>query len=146
MSIVKQTEMEVFATPEKEMEKVGYGIGIGNKVLNGVIVFDKADLLLLKNNHPDKKAVLVRPDTVPDDIEMIFECEGLLTARGGATSHAAVTAATLGKAGLVNCTDMIVFEKEKKCIINNNIFLIYYSIAIDVNKGIVYKVNYLIRI
>lgn len=142
MSIVKQTEMEVFATPEKEMEKVGYGIGIGNKVLNGVIVFDKADLLLLKKNYPDKKAILVRPDTVPDDIEMIFECEGLLTARGGSTSHAAVTAVTLGKTGLVNCTDMMVFEKEKKCIINNNTFLTYDPIAIDGNKGIVYKGNY----
>ena len=142
MSIVKQTKMEVFASPEKEMIRVGYGIGIGNKVLNGVIVFDKEDLIHLKKTHPDKKAILVRPDTVPDDIEMIFECEGLLTARGGATSHAAVTAGNLGKTCVVNCNDMIVFEKEKKCIINNVVFFSYDPIAIDGNKGIVYKGNY----
>ncbi len=146
MSIVKQTEMEVFDSPENKMIRVGCGIGIGNKVLNGVIVFDKEDLVLLKKNYPDKKAVLVRPDTVPDDIEMIFECEGLLTARGGATSHAAVTAATLGKTCVVNCNDMVVFEKEKKCIINNIVFLSHDPIAIDGNNGIVYKGNYPIKI
>lgn len=146
MSIVKQTKMEVFDSPEENMKRVGCGIGIGNKVLNGVIVFDKEDLAHLKKNHPDQKAVLVRPDTVPDDIEMIFECEGLLTARGGATSHAAVTAATLGKTCVVNCNDMVVFEKEKKCVINNIVFLSYDPIAIDGNKGIVYKGNYPIKI
>lgn len=146
MSIVKQTKMEIFASPEKEMKRVGYGIGIGNKVLNGVIVFDKEDLAYLKKTHPDKKAVLVRPDTVPDDIEMIFGCEGLLTARGGATSHAAVTAGNLGKTCVVNCNDMVVFEKEKKCIINNIVFFSYDPIAIDGNKGIVYQGNYPIKI
>lgn len=146
MSIVKQDKVEVFDSPENTMIRVGCGIGIGNKVLNGVIVFDKEDLLLLKKKHPDKNAVLVRPDTVPDDIEMIFECEGLLTARGGATSHAAVTASTLGKTCVVNCNDMEVFEKEKKCIINDVVFLSYDPIAIDGNKGIVYQGNYPIKI
>lgn len=145
MSIVKQTKMEVFASSEKKMIRVGCGIGIGNKVLNGAIVFDKEDLELLRINHPSQKAVLVRPDTVPDDIEMIFECEGLLTARGGATSHAAVTAATLGKTCVVNCDDMLVYEKEKKCIINNVVFLAHDPIAIDGNKGTVYQGNYPIK-
>ncbi|MDD4748191.1 MAG: PEP-utilizing enzyme, partial [Salinivirgaceae bacterium] len=146
MSIVKQDKMEVFDTPENDMIRVGCGIGIGNKVLNGVIVFDKEDFMLLKQKYPDKNAVLVRPDTVPDDIEMIFECEGLLTARGGATSHAAVTASTLGKTCVVNCSEMVVYEKDKRCIINDVVFVAHDPIAIDGNKGVVYKGNYPVKI
>lgn len=146
MSTAKQNVMEVFAVPENDMLMVGCGIGIGNRVLNGVVVFDMDDLAALKRDNPDKKAVLVRPDTVPDDIEMIFECEGLLTSKGGSTSHAAVTAAALGKICVVNCDDMIVFEKEKKCLINDNIFFSFDPVAIDGNKGVVYKGNYPIKI
>jgi pyruvate, orthophosphate dikinase len=146
VSIFKDKKVEVFAVPEKKMQRIGYGIGIGNKVMNGVIVFDQQDLEILKKKDPDKMTVLVRPDTVPDDIEMIFECEGLLTSKGGATSHAAVTAATLGKSCVVNCSDMVVFEKEKKCIISGNVFYAFDPIAIDGNKGIVYKGNYPIKV
>jgi pyruvate,orthophosphate dikinase len=128
------------------MKRVGCGIGIGNKVLNGIIIFDLEDVRKLRKEGNNTNAILVRPDTVPDDIEIIFECEGLLTARGGATSHAAVTAATLGKIGVVNCDAMLVYEKEKKCIINGHIFNLYDSIAIDGKNGIIYEGNYPIKI
>lgn len=146
MTIVKQDAVEVFAAPEDDMERVGSGIGIGNKVLNGLIVFDLEDVARLKQNLPLENAVLVRPDTVPDDIEIIFECEGLLTGRGGSTSHAAVTAATLGKTCVVNCQDMLVYENEKKCIINGKAFFLYDKIAIDGNNGIIYKGHYPIKL
>ncbi|NLO19974.1 MAG: pyruvate phosphate dikinase [Ignavibacteria bacterium] len=145
MAILKRDNIEYFAYPEKKMKRIGSGIGISNKVLNGVIVFDKEDLEYLKKNSPDKNAILVRPDTVPDDIEMIFGCEGLLTSKGGATSHAAVTAASLGKTCVVNCNDMLVFEKDKKCIISNKVYQVFTPIAIDGNKGIVYEGNYPIK-
>ena len=145
MSIRTQKKMMVFATPDEDMKRVGCGIGIGNEVLNGVIVFDNEDVEQLKKKHINQKSVLVRPDTVPDDIEMIFECDGLLTGKGGATSHAAVTAATLGKVCVVNCADMIVYEKEKKCVISDNVFNVFDSIAIDGNNGIVYQGNYPIK-
>jgi len=145
MAIIKQKKIDYFACPEEQMKRIGCGIGIGNKVLNGVIIFDKDDLEFLKNNDPNQKAILVRPDTVPDDIEMIFGCEGLLTSKGGATSHAAVTAASLGKTCVVNCNDMLVFEKDKKCVMNNNTYLVFDPIAIDGNKGIVYEGNYPIK-
>jgi pyruvate,orthophosphate dikinase len=146
MTPFKQSSIEVFDVPEKKMKRIGCGIGIGNKVLNGVIIFDMEDLTLLKERGTGEKAVLVRPDTVPDDIEMIFECEGLLTGRGGATSHAAVTAASLGKTGIVNCDDMQVNEKEKRCTINGNLLLSLDPIAIDGTKGIVYQGHYPIRV
>lgn len=146
MSIHKQTHLEVFDVPEKQMQRVGCGIGIGNTVLNGVIVFELDDIALLKRENPELKAILVRPDTVPDDIEMIFQCEGLLTSKGGATSHAAVTAASLGKTCVVNCNEMIVFETEKKCIMSNVEFHLFDQIAIDGTNGLIFKGNYPIRI
>ena len=96
----------------------------------------------MKEKYPDNNAILVRPDTVPDDIELIFECEGLLTGKGGATSHAAVTAGGLGKVCVVNCADMMVYENDKKAIISGVEFHSFELIAIDGIKGNVYKGNY----
>ncbi|MBN1327725.1 MAG: hypothetical protein JW996_07230 [Candidatus Cloacimonetes bacterium] len=146
MEIIKRDKIKIFAVPTNKMLRVGCGIGIGNDVLNGVVVFDHGDLVKLKKNDPKQNTVLVRPDTVPDDIEIIFECEGLLTGRGGSTSHAAVTAAALGKICIVNCDNMVVYEKEKKCLINGNIFHAFDPIAIDGNNGIIYKGNYPITV
>ncbi|MEG1556517.1 MAG: PEP/pyruvate-binding domain-containing protein, partial [Bacteroidales bacterium] len=139
MAVVKKHSIEVFDISRKKMEKVGSGIGIGNKVLNGVIVFDVEDVALLRKQNPEQKAVLVRPDTVPDDIGIIFECDGLLTGKGGATSHAAVTAATLGKTCVVNCNDMLVYEKEKRCMLKGITFNLFDLIAIDGTNGIIYR-------
>ena len=142
MSLTFQNKLEVFDVSEKKMIRVSNGIGIGNKALNGLIVFDLEDIALLQINYPKRNSILVRPDTVPDDIEIIFECDGLITERGGATSHAAVTAGTLGKTCVVNCNDMTVYEKEKKCIINGVVFNLFDPIAIDGKNGIIYKGNY----
>ena len=72
------------------MKILGNGIGVGKGVLNGIIVISRQDIDELKDmNLP---LILVKPDTVPEDMELLFDCQGLLTSRGGVTSHAAVTA------------------------------------------------------
>lgn len=143
MNVTRQDAVETFATTPDQMEKVGNGIGIGNKVLNGIIVFDMDDIKKVRNGeNPEQNIVLARPDTVPDDIELIIECDGLLTARGGATSHAAVTAATLGKVCVVNCDALVVHEKEKQLTINGTPFKVFDPVAIDGHNGIIYKGNY----
>ncbi|MBP1752423.1 MAG: ppdk2 [Geobacteraceae bacterium] len=132
----------VFAADRKTMQFLGSGIGIGGGALNGILVFTMEDLMESSTRFPGKKRILVRPDTVPDDIDMIFECDGLLTARGGATSHAAVTAVRLGKICIVNCTLLVVIEAEKKCFINGVEFHSGDEIAIDGRLGSIYKGNY----
>ncbi|MBT4510971.1 MAG: hypothetical protein HOC20_02000, partial [Chloroflexi bacterium] len=92
--------------------------------------------------YPDYSRILVRPDTVPDDIGMIFNCDGLLTGKGGATSHAAVTAARLGKVCVVGCKDLMVNESEKTCTINGITFGSGDKISIDGHLGNIYKGNY----
>ncbi|HCX63987.1 MAG TPA: pyruvate phosphate dikinase, partial [Eubacteriaceae bacterium] len=91
-NLKKSTSFESFAPPLKQMQRVGYGIGVSSGVLSGILAFDLDDIHTLKEEQPDQKIILVRPDTVPDDIPQIFACDGLITAKGGVTSHAAVTA------------------------------------------------------
>jgi len=100
------------------------------------------DIEMLREKYPEESIILVRPDTVPDDIGMIFATDGLLTAKGGATSHAAVTATRLGRTSIVNCTSMIVYEDKKVCNFNNFSFTTGDKIAIDGNHGDVFKGNY----
>jgi len=132
----------VFTDPAIHIHLVGTGIGIGRGAMNGIVAFDMKDLEMLTKKYPKKNKILIRPDTVPDDIAMIFECDGLLTARGGVTSHAAVTAAQLGKTCVVNCRALTVIEKEKKCTINKVEFRTGDKIAIDAHLGNIYKGNY----
>ncbi|MEA3503853.1 MAG: PEP/pyruvate-binding domain-containing protein, partial [Bacteroidota bacterium] len=140
--IKKKDSIFIFNTPSEKMKLAGRGIGIGDGVLNGIIAFDIYDLENLRKIYPDDKIILVRPDTVPDDIAMIFECDGLLTAKGGATSHAAVTAVRLGKTCVVNCSSLEVNEEKKTCVIDKIPFKSGDKIALDANTGNIFEGNY----
>lgn len=141
----KQKTFATFVPTPDEMKLVGRGIGIGGGAMTGILTFDMDDLKKTVMSNPDEKRILVRPDTVPDDIPMIFSCEGLITGKGGATSHAAVTAASLGKVCVVNCRGLIVNEAEKRCTINGVTFRSGDRISIDGNIGNVYEGVYEIQ-
>lgn len=134
----------VFSVKPSELDLLGRGIGLGKGVMNGILAFDMEDLEKFSSRSEHK--ILVRPDTVPDDIGMIFACDGLITARGGATSHAAVTAVRLDKTCVVNCSDLIVNEREKVCSINGRTLRPGDKIAIDGNLGNIYAGNYPVRL
>ncbi len=135
-------EIDSFISAPDEMDIAGRGIGIGGGSLNGVAAFDEDDLERLKKEFPDQAMILIRPDTVPDDIGMIFICDGLITARGGATSHAAVTAARLGKTCVVNCSGLQVDENNRTCVLEGKSIQSGDKIAIDGNLGNIYIGHY----
>ncbi len=132
----------VFDVSHDQLQLVGRGIGIGGGALNGILAFDMEDLEQLSEDSPGEKRILVRPDTVPDDIGMIFNCDGLVTGKGGATSHAAVTAARLGKVCVVGCKNLQVDEEKKTCTIDGIVFKTGDQIAIDGHLGNIYKGHY----
>ena len=141
----KQKSMATFVKPGHEMKLVGRGIGVSSGVLSGMLAFDMKDLKVFKRKDPSNKVILVRPDTVPDDIPLIFNCDGLITGKGGTTSHAAVAAAGLGKVCIVNCKGLRVDEEEKTCVINGHVFGSGDEISIDGNLGNVYEGHYEIQ-
>ncbi len=131
-----------FKESTENMHLVGRGIGVGGGAMNGAVAFDEDDIIKIKKANPKNNIILVRPDTVPDDIGMIFESDGLLTGKGGATSHAAVTAVRLGKTSVVSCANLQVYEDNKHCIISDVTFKPGDFISIDGHLGNVYKGNY----
>ena len=91
---------------------IAVGMGVSGGAYYGRVAIDLEQIDKLEKKHPDDPILLLRPDTVPEDIAMITRANGLLTARGGSTSHAAVTAKRLGKTAVVDCRALEVFERE----------------------------------
>lgn len=128
-----------FASSAHEMKIIGHGIGVSGGALTGFAAFDMEDMKRIKQEHPDSKLILIRPDTVPDDIPMLFVCDGLITAKGGSTSHAAVTAIGLGKVCIVKCNGLAVKESEKMCTLNGHIIRSGDAISMDGEHGSIYE-------
>ncbi len=133
---------DVFSLSPDEMHPIGRGMGIGGGAMNGLAAFNEDDIKLLRKSNNSTNIILIRPDTVPDDIGMVFDSDGLLTARGGATSHAAVTAVRLGKVCVVSCSNLEVNDTLHCCTLNGQTFNAGDQIAIDGNLGLVYKGHY----
>ncbi|MGI6747606.1 MAG: PEP/pyruvate-binding domain-containing protein [Anaerovoracaceae bacterium] len=137
-NLKKQNVISTFATTKDKMKFVGSGIGISGGALSGTLVFDMDDINKIKQHNPEERIILVRPDTVPDDIPLIFNCDGLITAKGGATSHAAVTAASLGKVCVVSCKSLKVNDDKKTCTFHDHSFSVGDKISIDGKSGFIY--------
>ncbi len=86
-----------------------------------------------------KKVVLVRSETSPEDIGGMVASTGILTARGGMTSHAAVVARGMGKPCVAGCTALIINEKEKTLIVKGKTYREGDYITFDGAKGEVYE-------
>jgi len=115
------------------------GIGVSGGAMNGRIVFTLEEIDLFRKNDLDIKLILLRNDTVPDDILEIDAADGLLTARGGLTSHAAVVAYNLNKTCVVGCENLVCNEHKKKCMLNELKMVTGDYISINGQKGSVYK-------
>jgi len=95
-------------TPELEAAWLATGIGVGGGALCGRVAHSQEELDALARDYPGDPRILLRRDTIPDDIPLVVQVDGLLTAIGGATSHAAVAAKRLGKTCVVGCRPFIV--------------------------------------
>lgn len=90
-------------------------------------------------NERGEKAILVRLETSPEDIEGMHSSEGILTGRGGMTSHAAVVARGMGKCCVSGCSDLTIREEEKYMIdANGRRYEEGDVISLDGSTGYVY--------
>jgi pyruvate, orthophosphate dikinase len=90
--------------PKTIVKAIAKGLNASPGAASGIAVFDTDEAARL--GEKGEKVILVRPETTPEDIRGIIRSEGILTARGGMTSHAAVVARGMGKAAVVGCSSI----------------------------------------
>ncbi|UCD82948.1 MAG: pyruvate, phosphate dikinase [Desulfobacterales bacterium] len=123
---------------KNEAVYLGHGIGVSGGAMSGRLVFSLKEIEEWRINEPETRLILARADTVPDDIREIHAADGLLTAKGGLTSHAAVVAHRLGKTCIVGCGDLICDERKKSCSFNQTVVNSGDYISIDGQEGSVF--------
>ena len=114
------------------------GIGVSGGAMSGRVVFNANDVKRCRSQFPDEPVILLRPDTVPEDIGLVLRVDGLLTARGGFTSHAAVTAKRLGTCCVVNCEELVVDDVGGVARIGRHALLTGDALSMDGATGRVY--------
>ena len=105
---------------EKDEPVITTGLPAGPGGACGKIVFS-ADAAQ-KYHEKGENVILVRKETSPEDIHGMFAANGILTSRGGMTSHAALVARGWGKCCIVGCSDVIIDYNEKTMGIGNKKF------------------------
>lgn len=97
--------------PQQQIASAGRGLNASPGAACGQVVFSADDAVAWKKDG--KKTVLVRVETTPDDVHGMIAAEGVLTAKGGATSHAAVVARGMGKPCVAGCEVLHIDRRTK---------------------------------
>jgi pyruvate,orthophosphate dikinase len=139
MAPLARERLQVFVpTPKLRADLLGAGIGAGGGALSGVAVHRIEETKILRERFPGAPLIMLRPDTVPDDIAMMLKVDGVLTARGGSTSHAAIAAHRLGKPCVVGCRLLQVNERLGRSVLGNHVIRSGDWIGLDGHSGFVY--------
>ncbi|PID82319.1 MAG: pyruvate, phosphate dikinase [Clostridiales bacterium] len=121
----------------KEAKVITKGLSASPGAASGQVYFTAREAA--EAVEDGKKAVLVRLETSPEDLEGMIKAEGILTARGGRTSHAAVVARGMGKCCVAGAGEMNINEEEKFFTVNGNRYNEGDIISIDGSTGFVYE-------
>ena len=120
----------------KAAEAIGKGLGASPGAACGKIVFTADDAVAWHDRG--EKVVLVRLETSPEDITGMKAAEGILTVRGGMTSHAAVVARGMGECCVSGCGDIAMDEANKKFTLAGKTFSEGDIISLDGSTGKIY--------
>ena len=121
----------------KNAKVVATGLAASPGCATGKLYFNAKDLMEAKNNG-EKDLILVRLETSPEDIDGMHIANGILTVRGGMTSHAAVVARGMGTCCVSGCSEIIVDEDNKTLTINDIVLKEGDYISLDGSTGNVY--------
>ncbi|WP_297282007.1 pyruvate, phosphate dikinase [uncultured Anaerococcus sp.] len=117
-------------------EVVARGLAASPGAAVGKIAFSAKDAA--KRGSDGESVILVREETSPEDLEGMVKASGILTARGGMTSHAAVVARGMGKCCVSGASELHVNEDEETLRIGDNIYGRNDTISIDGSTGAIY--------
>ena len=136
ITIKKKEHLNVFVeSPELQKAHLGKGVGVSGSALSGIAVFTEENIKELRAKKTREPLILIRQDTVPEDIKVVSRSDGLLTSRGGQTSHASVVAVRLEKTCVVGCRSLKVYEVQNYCEINGVRIGFGDPISIDGRNG-----------
>ena len=120
-----------------KMKPITKGLPASPGAVSGQICFNTLEV---KEKYNKKiPTILVREETSPEDIEAMKYADGILTVRGGMTSHAAVVARGIGKCCISGCENVLVDEKKKIMIINGKQYSGNDYLSLDGTSGNVYE-------
>jgi len=127
----------------KSSKTIAKGLAASPGAATGKIFFTAEDVVSAKKNG-EKEIILVRLETSPEDIQGMNDANGILTIRGGMTSHAAVVARGMGRCCITGCGELKIDEENKKLITKDG--TIYNEgdyLSLDGSTGLVYgeKIN-----
>ena len=140
---VEPNQLDQLLHPNFDQEKlkkakvIAKGLAASPGAATGKVVFTAEDALE-KHNNGEKDLILVRLETSPEDIDGMNVCHGILTVRGGMTSHAAVVARGMGTCCVSGCSEVSVNEEEKTFTVNGNLYHEGDWISLDGTTGNVY--------
>ncbi|TLY05259.1 MAG: pyruvate, phosphate dikinase [Thaumarchaeota archaeon] len=120
----------------KKFNPLTKGIPASPGAATGVAIFDVKKAVQMGDEGV--RVILVREETRPEDVPAFFASVGILTSRGGKTSHAAVVARGMGKPCIVGCNDMRIDYSAKKLLVDSKAILEGDVITIDGSNGNVY--------
>ena len=120
----------------KGFEKLTKGIAASPGAASGIAVFDVKRAITM--GEDDKKIILIRQETKPEDVPAFFSSEGILTSQGGKSSHAAIVSRGMGKPCIVGCSDLKIDYENNRCVANGITVLEGEPITIDGSSGVVY--------
>ena len=125
--------------PKEELERVapiGHGLAASPGAAAGRVVFTADDVVEWVDKG--EKVILVRLETSPEDIEGMHFARGILTVRGGMTSHAAVVARGMGTCCVSGCGDIIMDEEHKQFTLGGKTYKEGDWISLDGSTGNIY--------
>ncbi|MBC2575880.1 pyruvate, phosphate dikinase [Peptostreptococcus canis] len=120
----------------KDAQLLAKGLPASPGAATGKVYFHADDVV--DHVKSGEKTILVRQETSPEDIEGMVNAEGILTARGGMTSHAAVVARGMGKCCVAGCGELSVDEAAREIRVGNRVIKEGEYISIDGSSGCVY--------
>ncbi len=120
-----------------EAEEITTGLAASPGAATGKVYFTSNEAV--KATERGEKVILVRAETSPEDIEGMAAAEGILTSRGGMTSHAAVVARGMGKCCVAGAGEVIVEEENKRFSIGDKVYTQGDIISLNGSTGKVYE-------
>lgn len=120
----------------KRFDPITKGIPASPGAASGIVIFDVKRAA--SAGESGAKVILVREETKPEDVPAFFSSAGILTSRGGKTSHAAVVARGMGKPCIVGCSDIKIDYSAKQLHVNGKTVVEGDTITVDGSTGNVY--------